>query len=103
MRVHSPVRGKVEVEGNIRGLQDIEQIKGVIDAMYLEAGDSLLFEIKDSFSMPSALIGYLLKLVEQQRVNLQLIVGNEILDELLTDLNLKRTFNLKLKRVATHA
>jgi predicted nucleotidyltransferase len=103
MKINSPIRGKVEIEGNIRGLSDIDQIKTVIDNMRLEAQDSLALEVKDSFSMPSALIGYLLKLVEQNGVNLNVTVGNEILAELLEDLNLKQTFKLKLKKAPIHA
>lgn len=103
MQINSPVRGKVEIEGNIRGLNDIDQIKAVIDAMHLEQRDRLVLEIKDSFSMPSALIGYLLKLVEQKGVNLNVTVGNAILEELLHDLNLKQAFNLKLKKAPAHA
>ena len=102
MQINSPVRGKIEIEGNIRGLSDIEQIKAVIDGMQLEHNDSLVLAIKDSFSMPSALIGYLLKLVEQKGVNINVTVGNGILEELLYDLNLKQAFNLKLKKVSAH-
>ncbi len=95
MTIHNPVRGKVEVKGTIRGIDDIAQIRSVIDAMRLEEGDSLQLDITDSFSMPSSLIGYLLKLVEQQKVNLTLTVGNEVLAELLEDLNLRQVFNLR--------
>ncbi len=101
MTIIKPARETVEIEGTIRGMQDIAEIKSTIDAMRLEAGDPLHLTIRDSFSMPSALIGYLLKLVEQQKVTLHVTVGNAGLAELLADLNLTRIFNLRCKEAAS--
>ncbi len=100
MKVTNPARETVEIEGTIRGMQDVAEIKSMIDAMRLEEGDPLYLTIRDSFSMPSALIGYLLKLAEQQKVTLHLTVGNAGLAELLADLNLTRIFNLRHKERA---
>ncbi len=100
MTINNPMRGRVEVTGTIRGMADVAEIKSVIESFRLEEGDTLEVVIKDSFSMPSALIGYLLKIAEQQKCKLQVTVGNEILAELLDDLGLKSLFHLHTKQYA---
>ncbi len=95
------MRGRVEIEGTIRGIGDVEEIKSVIDRLRLEEGETLELEIRDSFSMPSALIGYLLKLAEQQKCNLRVTVDSPVLSELLEDLGLKSLFHLRLKSPAS--
>ena len=96
-RINTSGRNSIEIVGTIRGIDDVARIKEAIDAFRLEEGENLNISIKDSFSMPSALIGYLLQLVEQQKIQLSLTVDDEMLAELLEDLNLKKVFNLHCK------
>ena len=100
MEIKSPLRGKVVIEGTIRGMADVAEIKTVISGFQLEEGDLLEVEITDSFSMPSALIGFLLKVAEQQGCRVNVTVGNEVLAELLEDLGLKSIFHLRLREYA---
>lgn len=51
--------------------------------------------------MPSALIGYLLKLVQQDEVKLSLNIQDTRLAELLDDLNLTEVFNIRCKVPST--
>jgi len=50
--------------------------------------------------MPSAMIGYLMKLIEQDKISLTIYIGNERLSELLDDLGLTQAFNIKTKSFA---
>ena len=84
----------IKVMGNIRSISDISDLKSVIDAYNLASGDTFTIEIVDSFAMPSAMIGYLLKLVQQEEVKLTMKIHDERLAELLEDLNLKEIFNI---------
>jgi hypothetical protein len=45
--------------------------------------------------MPSALIGYLIKLKSLQKKNIRLRIADEGLYELMRDLNLEEEFNLQ--------
>lgn len=92
--------GGILINGNIRGTTDINKIKESIASCNLKDGDCFTIEIKDSFAMPSAMIGYLMKLVEQNKIELTLKVGDERLAELLDDLGLTKAFNIKTMNFA---
>ena len=90
----------ISIIGNIKGTSDINQIKEAISGYTLKSGDSFTIEIKDSFAMPSAMIGYLMKIVEQDQIALKLQIGDTRLSELLADLGLTQAFNIKTKSFA---
>jgi hypothetical protein len=80
------------VEGNITTINDAEKI---INALYsLSDKDSVIIKIKDSFSLPSSIIGELLKLTDMGK-KVILEVKDPVLYEMLDDLNLTKTFNVK--------
>lgn len=89
----------LEINGNIKGLDDFFQIKEDIMKMTLTNNDTLVIDIKDSFSMPSAMIGYLLKLIRQDKIQVILNVYDRRLLELLDDLNLNLIFNVNEKEM----
>jgi hypothetical protein len=82
----------IEVEGVIKTINDANRLNEVIKD--LNSGNSVIIKIKDSFAMPSAVIGLLIKKVNEG-VNIKVEVGSEILYELLDDLNLTDKFNVK--------
>jgi len=82
----------IEIEGVIKTISDANKINDVIKDF--KAGESIIIKIKDSFAMPSSVIGILMKKVEEG-VNIKIEVGSEILYELLDDLNLTDKFNVK--------
>ncbi len=84
----------IKVEGNIRSMSDVNELKSTIDSYNLVSGSLFKIEIVDSFAMPSALIGYLLKLVQQDEVKLRIEIHDARLAELLEDLNLTEMFNI---------
>ncbi len=90
----------ISITGNIKGTTDINQIREAVSSYALKSGDSFAIDIKDSFAMPSAMIGYLMKLVEQDQIELTLQIGDTRLSELLDDLGLTQAFNIKTKSFA---
>jgi hypothetical protein len=82
-----------EISGNIKSLDDLSKIKSAIEADRPKSGDSLKIVLKDSISMPSAVIGYFLKLVKKEGVNIRMSINDKRLEQLLSELNLKSVFN----------
>jgi hypothetical protein len=79
----------VIIKGVIKTLEDVERIKRLIDNKnYIE------LVIEDSFAMPSALIGHLIKLKQKDNKQIVLKIGNDDLYELLVDLNLGKIFTI---------
>ncbi len=87
--------GAISIAGNVKNSNDINKIKEAISSYALKSGDAFTIELKDSFAMPSAMIGYLMKLVEQDKIKLSLKIGDPRLAELLDDLGLTQAFNIK--------
>ena len=82
----------VEVDGIIKTINDSQMLVNAIkDAAN---SGSVSIRINDSFSLPSTVIGELLKL-KDNGVSISMEVKDEILYELLDDLNLISTFNVK--------
>jgi len=84
--------GNIEVKGVIKTIEDVESIKSAISSIN---GDVITLKIVDSFAMPSALIGYLIKLRQLENKQITLKIGDEGLYELVQDLNLQRDFNIQ--------
>ncbi len=85
----------IKIIGNIKGIMDLNQIKQTIESYRLSNGDKFTIEIIDSFAMPSAMIGYLLRLVEYDKIKLSLHIHDTRLYELLDDLSLTEVFNMQ--------
>ena len=82
----------VEVDGIIKTINDSQMLVNAIkDAAN---SGSVSIKINDSFSLPSTVIGELLKL-KDNGVSISMEVKDEILYELLDDLNLISAFNVK--------
>ncbi|WP_418640929.1 hypothetical protein [Sulfurimonas sp. ST-27] len=84
----------VTINGNIKSIQDYQQIKETIDTLRTTHRHIVLI-IKDSISITSSVIGYLNKLVLKDNVDLHVEVGDEQLMELFEDLNLVSLFHVK--------
>jgi len=82
----------IEVDGVIKTINDSQMLVSAIkDA---SRNGSVVIKINDSFSLPSTVIGELLK-IKDNGVNVTLEVKDEILYELLDDLNLVSAFNVR--------
>jgi len=81
----------VTISGNIKSVGDFQDIKNAVDAV-TATYKSIAINVVDSLSITSSVIGYLNKLVQKDKIDIRLYVGNEQLLELLSDLNLVSTF-----------
>ena len=82
----------VEVNGVIKTINDSQLLVNAIkDA---SRSGSVLIRINDSFSIPSTVIGELLK-IKDGGIGVTLEVSDAILYELLDDLNLVSAFNVR--------
>jgi len=82
----------VEVDGVIKTINDSQiLVNSIKDA---SRNGNVIVKINDSFSLPSTVIGELLK-IKDNGVNVSLEVKDEILYELLDDLNLVTAFNVR--------
>ena len=87
------------ITGNIKSIEDSIQIKEAISHLLARGSHSVLLKIQDSFSMTSTVIGYLMKLVNHDKVQVVCVIGDKRLFELIEELNLVQTFNARLASV----
>jgi len=81
----------VKILDHITGVREVNEIKQVIDS-YSNI-QNVELNIVDAFVMPSALIGYLVKLNGKDQKTIY-ITANKDLKKLLVDLNLDKVFIL---------
>jgi len=84
----------ISIKGNISTISDFESIKQSLEEIR-SRHDKIILKIFDSLVINSSLIGYLVKIVNQDGVIINLFAGNDILYELLDDLGLAKTLNLQ--------
>ena len=83
------------VSGVIKTINDSMQLRGELQKLYEGGAKSITLRIEDSFALPSAVIGYLMKLVNRDKVNLTLLAGDNRLYELLEELQLATVFGAR--------
>ncbi|ADN08250.1 hypothetical protein [Sulfurimonas autotrophica] len=84
----------ITLNGNIKSIGDYQQIKEIMDDL-IKTNKHVIFNIKDSISITSSVIGYFNKLILKDNVDLQINVGDEQLMELFEDLSLVSLFKVK--------
>ena len=82
------------VIGNIKSISDFQSIKKCLDEM-IQSHTTITIKVTDSISIISSVIGYLIKLIHKDNINIKMIVGDERLYDLLDELSLITTFNVK--------
>jgi len=80
----------IMIEGHITGINEVMQIKDIISSNIHARTFELV--IKDAYVMPSALIGFLAKLVNVDGKQIVISDANAELKTLINDLNLNQTF-----------
>jgi len=83
----------IEIEGNIKSLEDFEKIKYTIEEIL--PTNKIILDLKNSMSITSAVIGYLTKLSNVNGVRVELIIKDNDLYELLKDLDLDAVFYIR--------
>ena len=86
---------ELTVSGNIKTIDDSMAVRNAIQKLVDAGASSVTLHIPDSFAMPSAVIGYLMKLVNRDRVHLTVIAGDQRLRELLDELHLTELFGVR--------
>ncbi|MCX8026306.1 MAG: hypothetical protein N3A62_00420 [Thermodesulfovibrionales bacterium] len=86
---------EITILGNIQSIEDYQEIKDSVRALTDKGITSVTLRIPDSLSMPSSVIGFLLKLVHVDNVGVTVLVGDDRLYNLLDILNLISIFKVK--------
>ncbi len=84
----------VEIQGNVKSLNDFQKIKNLVDSI-ASPGNHLAINMQNSISITSSVIGYLVKLVNKDKISISINVGDQRLYDLFDDLNLLSLFHVK--------
>ena len=85
------------VRGNIKSIQDFQEIKEGVEGM-IQSNPVIHFELLESMSLTSSVIGYINKLIRKDGIRVSMVVEDSRLYDLLSDLNLITAFNVSKKR-----
>jgi hypothetical protein len=96
MQIEHTNNNELMIIGNIKSIEDGSEIKGAINTLQKNGAKSIILRIQDSFSMTSTVIGYLMKLVNIDKIPISLIVGDQRLYQLFEELSLVQSFNVRL-------
>ncbi len=94
MEITSRSSNELVLSGPIKTIDDSMAVRAEVQKLVEEGASALTLRIEDSFALPSAVIGYLMKLVNRDKVRLTLLAGDHRLRELLDELQLSGTFNV---------
>ena len=94
IQVNVKENNTIEILGNLSSVLDYNKIRSEIIKLKLQKNDSLIIYAKDSLAIPSSIIGYFLKLVKKDEINLSIRAGDISLVNLLEDLKLTQIFNV---------
>lgn len=85
----------IVISGDIKSIDDYQKIKEVVRDLIVHRNvEAITVDIPDSASVTSSVIGFFLKLVYEDKINMSLQVKNERLYSLLETLNLTDAFNV---------
>ena len=84
----------VTITGNIKSIDDLQQIKSSLDNLTID-NKSITLKIINSISITSSVIGYFTKLIYKNNIHISMQVGDIRLYELLDELSLVSQFNVR--------
>jgi hypothetical protein len=96
MKIERRGSNELLITGNIKSIEDSMDIKNSINDLQQMGVRSIQLRILDSFSMTSTVIGFLMKLVNLDKITVSLVIGDQRLFQLLDELNLVQPFNVNL-------
>lgn len=86
----------IDVIGNIKSISDSQTIKDAITkAFHDNQQTSIDLYIKDSFIITSSVIGFLVKSIKVDKISLHVSVGSQDLYDMLVDMNLVESMNVR--------
>ncbi|KJU81790.1 hypothetical protein MBAV_006014 [Candidatus Magnetobacterium bavaricum] len=95
MEITNISNSEVTIEGHIKTIEDYQKIKQALNAIIVDGQKKITINIPQSLTMTSSVIGYLLKLVFENKIDLSIMVKDEKLLNLLDVLNLVAVFKVK--------
>ncbi|MCX8070188.1 MAG: hypothetical protein N2738_06765 [Thermodesulfovibrionales bacterium] len=95
MEVRATGASEVTITGNIQSIEDYQEIKDVVRSIVEKGASTISIKIPDSISMPSSVIGFLLKLVHVDKIAISMFVRDDRLYNLMEILNLITILNVK--------
>jgi len=90
----SSAGNKITITGNIKTVSDYQEIKTQVDSVITQH-KSIIINVTDSISITSSVIGYFTKIVMKDKIDLSMLVGDNQLIALLSDLSLKTVFKAR--------
>lgn len=86
----------IDVVGNIKSISDGQMIKDAITKAFQDEQQTLIeLCIKDSFIITSSVIGFLIKAIKVDKMSLHVNIGSQELYEMLLEMNLVDTMNVR--------
>ncbi len=95
MEIRTVSSNEISVTGTIKTIDDSTALRGAIQTLVEGGATSITLRIEDSFAMPSAVIGYLMKMVNRDKVKLSVLATDPRLVELLDELQLTGPFGVR--------
>ena len=92
MEIKTVGNQELVVNGIIKTIDDSILLREAVQKLHDNGANAITLRIEDSFALPSAVIGYLMKLVNRDKVKLTLLAGDKRLYELLEELQLATVF-----------
>jgi hypothetical protein len=86
---------EVTIGGDMKSMEDYQEIKNVIRGMIEKGNRGITLKMPDSITMTSSVIGYLLKLVRGDGIEVKVEVKEELYDT-LKSLKLIEAFKVTL-------
>ena len=96
MEIRTVGSHELVVSGTIKTINDSISVRETLQKLHDDGATAITLRIEDSFALPSAVIGYLMKLVNREKVKLTLLAGDTRLCELLEELQLTDLFGVSL-------
>lgn len=85
----------ITILGNIKTTDDYLAIKKLSNSLIEGGARQLTLVLLDSIAMTSSVIGYLIKLINHDKIKIAVHISDKRLMELLTELNLAGLFNAR--------
>lgn len=95
MELQSTKDGEIVIRGNIKTITDYQDIKRAVKEQMDKDIKSIDIKIEDSFSITSSVVGFFLKVINKDKLDLNVYVKDERLHRILKDLNLLDLFKVK--------
>jgi len=94
MKIESCSGNEIVISGNIKNFDDYTNIKSAVERLISGGTSSLSIKLTESLSMTSSVIGFLIKVINIDKISVRLYVKDERLYSLLDELNLLNLFNV---------